>query len=81
MIPCLAVLQNTEPSVRVNATFYRNSTAIRSPLPHHRLCVDGTQNVIGLIIAASGQDSHTTYHCVAGGLTSTEAAVYIGGRR
>ena len=84
VIPCLSVQQadNAASQITLNATFFRNFTAVNifSPPPHHHVVVDSSQNVIGLVTEAEGQDSHTTYHCVSQGLTSPQAAVYVGGK-
>ncbi len=81
IIPCLAVQSDFAQQSALNATFYRNSTPVNiyHPPPYHYVGVDSSENVILLSIAAAGQDSHTTYHCVAGGKTSPTAAVYVGG--
>ena len=81
-IPCLAAVQGSDSPITLNATFYRNSSAIGigSLPPHHHLLVDDEENVIGLVIPAASQDSHTTYHCEAGGMTSLHAAVFIGSK-
>lgn len=82
VIPCLAlqVVPNSN-QLTLNATFFRNSTPINvyDPPPLHFVHVDSFENVIGLGVFAAGQDNHTTYHCMAGGITSTQTRIFVGG--
>lgn len=70
------------PGLTLNATFYRNGTTLTSTtLPgDHHLVIDDLENVVGLILSAASQDSHTTYHCVVAGLASLPALVYVAGK-
>lgn len=80
IIPCQGRVQGEdEQTITLSATFYRNQSTLTSySLPEeHHLLIDDLENVIGLILSASSQDSHTTYHCVVGGLMSMVSQVYV----
>lgn len=81
IIPCQGTVTDHTPSLTLNATFYRNGTALPFPLPaDHYLVLDDLENTVGLVISGASQDSHTTYHCVVGGMMSMRAQVYVAGK-